>query len=143
MPMTPGGPRSQHGGADLLELAEAVLNGHKALPPSGWQHACALLARQALEAMLDDLMDQRAPQLAHRPARYQVLCLPVYMEDAVVAGRISHLWWSLAAAGRHHAYELPPTAVELRGWLDDVADTMATFDSTGAGALAPTNASTQ
>jgi hypothetical protein len=110
-------------------LAEAVLRGHQALPPSGWQHACALLARQALEATLDDLMDRQAPQLAHRPARYQVLCLPVYMKEAEVAGRINHLWWSLATAGRHHGYELAPTAVELRGWLDAVGETIATLST--------------
>ncbi len=127
-----GRPGSQHRPADLLALAEAVLSGPEALPPSGWQYACALLARQALEATLDDLMDQRAPQLAHRPARYQVLCLPMYLKEAEVAGRINHLWWSLAAAGRHHDYELAPTAVELRGWLDDVAETIATLSSTGA-----------
>jgi hypothetical protein len=109
-----------------------VLIGHDALPPSGWQHACALLARQALEATLDDLMDERVPELAHRPARYQVLCLPLYMKETQVAGRINNLWWSLAAAGSHHAYELAPTAVELRGWLDDVAETIATVSSPGA-----------
>jgi hypothetical protein len=114
-------------------LAETVLSGHDALPPSGWQHTCALLARQALEATLDDLMDQRAPQLAHRPARYQVLCLPMYMKEPELAGRINHLWWSLVTAGRHRAYELAPTAVELRGWLDDVAETIAVLSSTGTG----------
>jgi hypothetical protein len=132
MSRIPGPPRSPGRPADLLELAEAVLSGHEALPRSGWQRTCALLARQALESTLDDLMDQRAPQLAHRPARYQVLCLPVYMKEPGVAGRINHLWWSLATAGRHHAYELAPTAVELRGWLDDVAETIATLSSTAA-----------
>jgi hypothetical protein len=137
MPTTPGLSRRPHRPADLLELAEAALSGHEALPPGGWQRACALLARQALEATLNDLMDQRAPSLVRRPARYQVLCLPMYMDEADLAGRINHLWWSLAAAGRHHAYELAPTAVELRGWLDDVAETIATIDSTGAGPLSP------
>jgi hypothetical protein len=133
MPRTPGRAGSQHRPADLLQLAEAVLRGHESLPSTGWQHACALLGRQALEATLDDLMEQRAPELAHRPARYQVLCLPMYLREADLPGRINHLWWSLASAGRHHAYELAPTALELRGWLDDLAETMAILNSTGAG----------
>jgi hypothetical protein len=131
MPTPPGPPRSQDRPADLLGLAEAVLNGHHALPPSGWQHVCALLARQALEGTLDDLMDQRAPQLVHRPTRYQLLCLPMYVKEAGVAGRINHLWWRLATVGRHRAYELAPTAVELRGWLDEVAETITTVSSIG------------
>ena len=125
MPRAADRAQANRSPAELVGLAEAVLAGDRPLPPGGWQHACALLARQALEAALDELWDERAPELAHRPVRYQVLCLPTYATDAQLAGRISLLWWSLATATRHHAYELAPTAVELRGWLDEVAETIA------------------
>jgi hypothetical protein len=111
--------------ADLLALAETVLSGSEGLPPEGWQHSCALLARQALEAALDELWSHLAPDLAHRPTHYQLLCLPFYLGDAPSAGRVSHLWASLSNASRHHSYEVAPAAVELRGWLQDVADVRA------------------
>src|SRR2546421_9799463 len=105
---------------DLLALAGAVMAEPHVLPPGLWQHAAALLARRALEGALAAMWRETAPGVEDCPARFQLLCLPAYLDDADVAGRASHVWWSLDNACRHRPYELEPTAVELRGWLETV-----------------------
>ena len=116
--------------AELLEWADNALSDGDGLPPGVWQHAAALLARRSLERALDEMWRTRAPGLEARPARYQLLCLPAYV-DADLAGRTSHVWWSLNNASRHHPYELAPTASELRGWLATVTEVVDALNVTG------------
>jgi hypothetical protein len=86
-----------------------------------WPRASALLARQALEAALDDLWRRRAPGLERCSMRAQLLCLPAYLPaDVDLATRASFAWMGLSRASHHHAYELPPAAVELSTWIEIV-----------------------
>ena len=86
-----------------------------------WPRASALLARQALEAALDDLWRRRAPGLERCSMRAQLLCLPAYLPaDVDLATRASFAWMGLSRACHHHAYELPPAAVELSTWIEVV-----------------------
>ena len=86
-----------------------------------WPRATALLVRQALETMLDDLWRKRAPGLEKCSMRAQLLCLPSYVHgDSDLAARVSYAWAGLSGACHHHAYELPPAAVELTEWIETV-----------------------
>jgi hypothetical protein len=52
--------------------------------------------------------------------RAKLLCLPRYF-DARDAARIAYVWHELSRAGHYHAYELVPTAAELRRWHTEAA----------------------
>lgn len=99
---------------DLLERADPMTAGI-------WPRATSLLARQALEAALDDLWRLRAPGLEQCSARAQLLCLPAYLPgNEELAERVSYTWAGLSQACHHHPYELSPTSSELLGWISTV-----------------------
>ena len=85
-----------------------------------WPRATALLVRQALENALDDLWRRRAPGLEKCSMKAQLLCLPAFLRDDDLAARVSYAWTGLSRACHHHAYELPPAAVELSVWIETV-----------------------
>ena len=86
-----------------------------------WPRATALLVRQALENALDDLWRLRAPGLERCSMKAQLLCLPAYLRgDDDLSARVSYAWSGLSRACHHHAYELPPAAVELAAWTETV-----------------------
>ena len=78
-----------------------------------WPRAAALLARQALEAAMDELWAARAPAVAGLSGRAQLTCLPEYLRDPALAGEVAFTWSMLSDACHAHAYELGPTAQEL------------------------------
>ncbi len=78
-----------------------------------WPRAAALLARQALEAAMDELWAARAPEVAQLSARAQLACLPEYLRDRALAGEVAFTWSVLSDACHAHAYEMGPTAEEL------------------------------
>lgn len=78
-----------------------------------WPRAAALLARQALEAAMDELWAARAPEVASLSARAQLTCLPEYLRDRELAGEVAFTWSLLSDACHAHAYEVGPTAEEL------------------------------
>ena len=78
-----------------------------------WPRAAALLARQALEAAMDQLWAARAPEVATLSARAQLTCLPEYLRDPALAGEVAFTWSVLSDACHAHAYEMGPTAEEL------------------------------
>jgi hypothetical protein len=80
-----------------------------------WPRACAWLIRLALEQALDDYWARVLPEAAKCGMRAQLLLLPSYV-DTGTAERAREAWGGLARAAHHHAYELAPTAAELRGW---------------------------
>ena len=103
----------------LLELARFVISEQRPDLVGIWPRAAAILARQALEAALEHLWSNAAPGVENASARAQLACLNGYIE-AQLASRVRYTWYGLSAACHHHAYELPPTASELEGWLADV-----------------------
>lgn len=96
----------------------------------------ALHARLALEQALDELRRRREPGLDHCPMRAQLLCVSSYV-DAEVAREAAGAWGALSRAAHHHAYELAPTATELRGWLESVRRVVAVLSHVSAPATAP------
>lgn len=79
--------------------------------------AVVILARQALEAGLDDFWRQREPSLNRCSTRAQLLCLRHYVPEAESVGQ---LWAELSGACHYHSYQLLPTVTELRRWVDGV-----------------------
>lgn len=50
--------------------------------------------------------------------RHQLLALPVFVDEGTAA-LARAAWYGLSRAMHHHTYELPATAAELGGWLND------------------------
>jgi hypothetical protein len=57
------------------------------------------------------LASQR-PGIEAASMRTQLLCLPVFLGDPELAGRVAHGWGALARACHPRTYELAPTAQE-------------------------------
>lgn len=106
--------------SELLRSADTLLTG--AGPSLGicWQRVCAGLLRIALEQTLRQYWHQRRRRVGDRASiRSQLLVLAV-VADKKIAATASGAWHGLSRAMHHHAYELPPTVAELRGWYHDV-----------------------
>jgi hypothetical protein len=101
--------------ADLLTQADRLLNTVIPGTQGCWPRACAWLIRLALEETLDQYWANVLPEAASCPMRAQLLLLPAYA-DIGTAQRAREAWTGLARAAHHHAYDLAPTAAELRTW---------------------------
>jgi hypothetical protein len=87
---------------------------------SGWRaQAVATLTRQALETGIDAYWADVAPGAQRATMNVQLLCLPVYA-GTDVAGLAGAAWSALSSVCHVRAYDLSPTADELRRWVDDV-----------------------
>ena len=104
----------------LLREARSLLDRPTRESISGWPRAVALLARMALETRLDTYWDARGlPALKRLNMRAQLNCARIYL-DSATAGELSYAWHGLSCATHHRAYELDPTAEELRSLLATV-----------------------
>lgn len=97
-----------------------------------WPRGTALITRQALETGLDDLWRVRAPGVEQCSMRAQLLCLSEFLRHGDLAERVAYAWGGLSRACHHHAYELPPTAGELHGWIDVVEELIKAVSAQGA-----------
>jgi hypothetical protein len=111
--------------ADLLAAAREVLDRPRAATAGAWPRAVALLTRGALEKTLDEFWESTPATtgLTLCSRRSQFACLPSYL-DIGTAREISYVWATLSDACHYHAYELAPTAAELTGWINVVAELM-------------------
>ncbi len=108
--------------AELLSLAEHVATVPHPELRSAWPRACAVLARQALDAAVDTLWKQRTGDTPDRTCvsmRAKLLCLSAFVDDGV-AEDVAYTWSSLSLACHHHPYELAPSGVELQSLLGTV-----------------------
>lgn len=85
-----------------------------------WPRATAVLTRQALERGLTEALSAKVGGIQRAPVRAQLLCLRILLEDTATADEVNLAWWALSRACHHLSYELPPTAAELRAWIDVV-----------------------
>jgi hypothetical protein len=97
----------------LLAAARDMARRDAAATAGLWPRAAALLARQALEAAVDDLWARTEPQMLGASARARFLCLPACGADHELVVDAAQAWGALSSACHRHAYELPPTAGEL------------------------------
>ena len=103
---------------ELADAAEHVLVDPGDALYGCWARASALLARQSLETAMDLLWRKRSPIVAQCSTTAQLLVLPSYLRDQEAARDAAYTWSALSRACHHHAYELPPTASELRALID-------------------------
>lgn len=99
-----------------IDLLERPTSGTVGL----WPRATAVLTRQALERGLTEALSAKVDGIQRAPVRAQLLCLRVLLEDTATADDVNVAWWALSRACHHLSYELPPTADELRAWIDIV-----------------------
>lgn len=97
----------------LLAQARSLVSHHTPGTAGLWPRAAALLARQAIEAAMDQLWKARAPGCAELSARAQLTCLPEYLREPALAGEVAFAWIALSEACHVRAYEMGPTAEEL------------------------------
>ena len=102
---------------ELADAAEQVLVDPSDALFGCWARASALLARQSLETAMDDLWRKRSPLVRQCSTTAQLLVLPSYLRDQEAARDASYAWGALSRACHHHAYELAPTASELRSLI--------------------------
>jgi hypothetical protein len=128
---SPTVPRQTHADSAnpqrFLEIARGLLASPAPSLRTSWPRACAALTRLALELGLARYWQQRAPSLVGRPMRHQLLALAV-LADVKTAALAGSAWHGLSRAMHHHTYELPPTAAELQGWLDETAVVLKRLD---------------
>ena len=84
-----------------------------------WPRATAWLLRLSLEASLRDFWTLRLPEASDCNMRAQLLVLPRYSSPEI-ARDVGQTWSGLSRAGHHHAYELAPSAAELKAWSESV-----------------------
>ena len=104
----------------LLDEADHLLTTADPGTRACWPRACAWLIRLALEKALDQYWTSVLPEAVLCGMRPQLLLLSSYAGGSI-AERARASWTGLSRAGHHHAYELAPTAAELRGWLATVS----------------------
>ena len=114
------GDNTRHDPAGLIELALLAMQIQQDDLVGTWPRVAAILARQALEMAIDQPWYVVEPGVQNATRRAQLICIREYVNLAL-AQRVTYAWHGLSSACHHHAYDLPPVASELKGWLDDVA----------------------
>lgn len=114
---------------ELADAAERVLVDPSDALFGCWARASALLARQSLESAMDLLWRRRAPIVVQCSMSAQLLVLPSYLRDQEAARDAAYAWSALSRACHHHAYELPPTASELRSLIGLTRRVVAAIDT--------------
>jgi hypothetical protein len=101
----------------LLEAARRLIADGVGTTEGLWSRAAVTLIRQAIEKQVADLLAERAPGAQAAPMRSQLLCLEKVHGDQGRARQLAYTWYRLSEVLHQQAYELPPTAEEVRNWL--------------------------
>jgi hypothetical protein len=106
---------------ELLGYAEQVLDGTVTLGARGPRTA-ALLARRAFEDWLDELSAPWSTQVVsdRPPTTSSKLVALGAFQGMELGERAKRVWHGLSRAVHHHAYELQPSAVEIRHLVGQV-----------------------
>lgn len=113
-------PEVEDGPGAILDLASTMLSNRDTVSPGLWSRAAVLLVRQALEECLEGYWYMRGIAVDRCTTRAQLICLREYLHEGDLASRVAHAWSALSRACHHHPYELPPTAEEIRMWIEPV-----------------------
>ena len=113
----------------LLQHAYRLIEDPPPVFAARWPRAVALLARQALEATLEQLWARRGVRVGWATERAQLLCLSLVLTDRRLAADTALAWGALSEACHQHPYDLPPTAGELVTWLDTVDELRRAVDA--------------
>ncbi|QNK83691.1 hypothetical protein H7F38_11715 [Nakamurella sp. PAMC28650] len=102
-------------------MAASVLDGSVPVPDGNSARAAAVLARQALEQIVDERCAAVAPGLL-RPSMRSRLIIVTALDDAEFGACAQTAWDGLSRACHHHSYELQPAAGEVRELIKIVRD---------------------
>lgn len=105
---------------ELLAAARELVDRADAATAGMWPRAAALLARQSLEAAMAELWLAKQPAVGSCSMRAQLLSLSTALTAPSAVRRARHAYSVLSRACHHFAYELAPSADELRAWIDEV-----------------------
>lgn len=107
---------------DLVTLASAVCDGQHPVPGMSRARAACLIARQALEQIVNALLARKLLACPEATMRARLICLgQAYASDPREIGyRADTAWRRLSTACHHHAYELSPAPGEARALINDV-----------------------
>ena len=103
----------------LLGYATDLLDGKISIGASAPRTA-ALLARCALEEWLDQKSHPWSSTSYPYPTTTSKLIALEVLEDGDLGARARRLWSALSKAVHHHAYELQPSAAEVRHLVNQV-----------------------
>jgi hypothetical protein len=106
---------------ELLDYADEVLDGAYGLGGRAPRTA-ALLARRAFEEWLDELSAPWAAEVQsdRPPTTSSKLVALGALRGAELGERAKRVWHGLSRAVHHHAYELQPSAAEVRSLVAQV-----------------------
>lgn len=105
---------------DLLEQAEYMLAGDSS---HGNRIAC-WIARVALEGAIDELLAQANRPAPHATTRSKLTVLEIaYLSEPAIPQGAEYAWGGLSQLCHQHAFELTPSAAEVRHLLDLVRGT--------------------
>ncbi len=121
---------------ELLSEADRLLTSVVPDSRGRWPRCCAWLIRLALEQSLDEYWARVLPDGAECGMRAQLLLLPRYA-DADTVEDVAEAWLGLARVTHHHAYDLAPTAAELRRWHELVTSITARLRSSDGQPTSP------
>lgn len=107
----------------LLEHADDLLDGKVALGVSGPRTA-ALLARCALEQWLDEQSASWMSMSYPFPSTRSKLVVLEVLGDPDLGAQARWIWEALSRSAHHHAYELQPSAAEVRHLVRQVRGLM-------------------
>lgn len=111
-----------------LRHADRLLREPALLSDGLWPRTCVWIIRLALEHALDEYWAQHFPEVGTARRRSQLIVLTCTV-NADVGRRCSYLWHTLSNAAHHHAYELAPTATELRSWHAEATTLIASRET--------------
>jgi hypothetical protein len=111
---------------EQLAWARRMLDHADAATVGVWPRASALLARHALEELLEEFWAVHSPPLVTANRRAQMVALRGYPDVASAVPALRVAYGGLSAACHHHPYELPPTRAELASLIAGVEEFAAT-----------------
>jgi hypothetical protein len=92
--------------------------------------AAAFVVREALEVALDSFWDRTVPGMPQVNMRAQLISLPFFLPDAILAADLRAAWNRLSEACHPDVYELPPTPAEIVSLTSTVDRLLAANTST-------------
>lgn len=104
-----------------MDDAERALDGRFPLGPRAPRIA-ALLARLAFESWLDDRSATWTNAVDGFPSTASKLVVLQYRHGPELGEQAKRVWYSLSRAVHHHAYELQPSAAEVRHLVHEVRE---------------------
>ena len=108
--------------ANLLGLGRALACGDLQLPGTSGPRGACIIARQALEQVVAELLQARGLECAQATMRTKLICLrQSYAAEPGLVFQAETAWWRLSVACHHHAFELAPTPTQALVLVEDVA----------------------